>query len=202
MSIASSIRIVELSKSEIKQAAALLSATMASNPIHLAAFGSSGKQAVKKQQKMFEYALSQAGKKIYGAKLGGELVGVMCYSSSQCCQLKPLELLGILPKMFFALGRPLLPVLAWQKKWSKHDYPLPHSHFGPLAVSTVHQGKGIGKALLKFFCNYLDETSQLGYLETDKRENVSLYQKFGFKVMEEDTVLGIKNWFMVREMNS
>ena len=36
------------------------------------------------------------------------------------------------------------------------------------------------------------------YLETDKRENVRLYQRFGFTVVESAEVLGIPNWFMSR----
>ena len=38
----------------------------------------------------------------------------------------------------------------------------------------------------------------VAYLETDKPENVSFYQRFGFEVTEEAQVLGIPNWFMLR----
>jgi hypothetical protein len=38
-----------------------------------------------------------------------------------------------------------------------------------------------------------------GYLETDKPENVTLYERFGFKVTGEAKVFGVPNWFMWRE---
>ena len=38
-----------------------------------------------------------------------------------------------------------------------------------------------------------------GYLETDKPENVTLYERFGFKVTGEAKVFGVPNWFKWRE---
>jgi hypothetical protein len=37
-----------------------------------------------------------------------------------------------------------------------------------------------------------------GWLETDKAENVRLYERFGYVVEEEAEVLGVPNWFMRR----
>ena len=45
----------------------------------------------------------------------------------------------------------------------------------------------------------LDEAGDLGYLETDKAENVRLYERHGFEVVDEAPVLGVPNWFMRRE---
>jgi hypothetical protein len=49
------------------------------------------------------------------------------------------------------------------------------------------------------FCSRLDARA-LAYLETDKAENVRLYQRFGFKVVAEAEVLGVRNWFMSRRI--
>lgn len=59
--------------------------------------------------------------------------------------------------------------------------------------------RGVGKGLLTHYCEYLDTTNQTGYLETDKAANVALYEKFGFRIIETDRVLGVENWFMVRK---
>lgn len=83
-------------------------------------------------------------------------------------------------------------------KWGAHDIRTPHIHFGPLAVAPEAQGRGVGSALLTHFCNYLDQTTQTGYLETDKEINVGLYEKFGFAVVSTDRVIGVPNWFMQR----
>ncbi len=45
----------------------------------------------------------------------------------------------------------------------------------------------------------LDENGENAYLETDKPENVALYSRFGFEVVDEAEVLGVANWFMWRE---
>ena len=44
----------------------------------------------------------------------------------------------------------------------------------------------------------MDESRFTAYLETDKRENVAFYERFGFEVVGEDEVLGVRNWFMLR----
>ena len=52
--------------------------------------------------------------------------------------------------------------------------------------------------MLSTFCERVDQEHALSYLETDKLENVSFYEKFGFGVIEEAHVLGTPNWFMSR----
>ena len=44
----------------------------------------------------------------------------------------------------------------------------------------------------------LDAAGEDSYLETDKPENVALYSRFGFEVIDQAEVLGVANWFMWR----
>ena len=74
-----------------------------------------------------------------------------------------------------------------------------HSHFGPLAVDAHLQGQGIGTAILAEYERRLDQSGQVGYLETDRYENVRLYERYGFEVIGEEAVIGVPNWFMRRE---
>jgi GNAT superfamily N-acetyltransferase len=60
------------------------------------------------------------------------------------------------------------------------------------------QGKGVGTAMLARVCEHLDRYRTLAYLETDKRENLRFYEKFGFVVVAQAQVLGAPNWFMSR----
>jgi hypothetical protein len=48
------------------------------------------------------------------------------------------------------------------------------------------------------FCTRMDQCAGLAYLETDKRENVRFYRRFGFAVVAQAEVLGVRNWFMSR----
>ena len=44
----------------------------------------------------------------------------------------------------------------------------------------------------------LDGAGEVGYLETDKPDNVRFYERFGYEVVGEQPVLGVPNWFMRR----
>jgi len=74
----------------------------------------------------------------------------------------------------------------------------PHVHLGPIGVEPALQGHGIGSQMLAVYCEQLDLTGDAGYLETDKPENVRLYERFGFEVRSHAFVLGVQNWFMWR----
>ena len=62
------------------------------------------------------------------------------------------------------------------------------------------QGQGIGSILLAEHCRRLDDRGdEVGYLETDKPENVRFYEKQGYRVIGEAPALGVPSWFMRRE---
>ena len=82
--------------------------------------------------------------------------------------------------------------------WGTLDPKEPHSHLGPLAVDAHLRGRGIGTQILHSYCRRLDEAKLTGYLETETQDNVRLYTRFGFKVIAEQRVIGVPNWFMRR----
>ena len=58
----------------------------------------------------------------------------------------------------------------------------PHEEFWYLAgVGAVRRGEGIGTALLR---HRLDQVRGPAYLESSKRENIALYERFGFELRE------------------
>ena len=70
-----------------------------------------------------------------------------------------------------------------------------------LGVRTAHQGKGFGGLLLRGLTETCDEADLPLYLETETEDNVSMYQHFGFDVIQRITLdkLGLPMWEMVRE---
>ena len=48
------------------------------------------------------------------------------------------------------------------------------------------------------FADTKDGTCEVGYLETDRPENVGFYAKSGFELTSEMNLLGVPNWFMHR----
>lgn len=69
-----------------------------------------------------------------------------------------------------------------------------------IGVDPVSQGQGYASKLLKPMLARLDEHSLPGYPETQKEKNATLYQHFGFNVVEEFTFPSttLTTWAMLR----
>ena len=126
------------------------------------------------------------------------IVGVIRWVESPHCQLRLWEKLKMAPTAIGAFGRNLPKALTWVSVWSKRDASRPHVHLGPIGVTPELQGRGIGSQMLSLYCEELDVVGKAGYLETDKPENVRLYERFGFEVQDQAELFGVKNWFMWR----
>ena len=70
-----------------------------------------------------------------------------------------------------------------------------------IGVDPKFQGKGYASRLIREMLLRIDEEGLPCYLETQKEQNVSIYQHFGFKVIDEFIIPGttIKAWPMLRE---
>ena len=83
-----------------------------------------------------------------------------------------------------------------------HKYaPFPHWYLHNIAVKNEHQGHGFAGELLKPVLPELDRKGIPCYLETQNPHNVSLYEHYGFKLMEEADIpgnRGVKNRAMLR----
>jgi GNAT superfamily N-acetyltransferase len=114
------------------------------------------------------------------------------------CQPTPRQALGLAPTIIRLGPRRASRTGRWIRAWAERDLDEPHVHLGPLAVDAHLQGQGIGSVLLAEYCRRLDAAGEVGYLETDKAENVRFYAKQGFETIEEVDVLGVPSWFMRR----
>lgn len=126
------------------------------------------------------------------------IVGAIRWVESPRCQLRWSQKLTMAPTAIAAFGRKLPRAMAWVAAWSSRDPSEPHVHLGPIGVEPALQGHGIGSQMLAEYCEQLDLAGDAGYLETDKPENVRLYERFGFEVRSRAFVLGVQNWFMWR----
>jgi GNAT superfamily N-acetyltransferase len=188
--------------SELEDAAQLVGRGMRDNPANMRVFRipdgehrsiAMGRFFVPVLRGLFQRGL------VLGAILSDRLVGICGMARPGFCQPNTIEKSRALPAAM--IGNPIttaLLILNWVKEWSRHDPSEPHWHLGPVAVEPSLQGQGIGSAMLNAFCAVVDSTGAHAYLETDKPENVRLYQRFGFRVLESAQVLGVPNWFMSR----
>jgi hypothetical protein len=52
---------------------------------------------------------------------------------------------------------------------------------------------------MEAYCVRVDAAGGDAYLETDKPANVRFYERFGFEVIGDQEILGVTNWFMLRQ---
>ena len=146
--------------------------------------------------RLYEVARSQ---RPLVARLDGRVVASTNDLVAGSCRFDARQRLRALPDVL--VTRPAITVrtLRWLAEWESRDPERPHSHYGPFGVEPELQGRGIGSLVLAEYTRRLDAGGEDAYLETDKPENVALYGRFGFEVVEEAEVLGARNWFMWRE---
>jgi GNAT superfamily N-acetyltransferase len=100
----------------------------------------------------------------------------------------------------FAGFRRLLAYDAVAQKLHHEHAAMPHWYLAAIGVEPEYQGKGVGGALMQPILDRADSGSMHCYLETQREQNVRLYEKHGFEVTEKVVPLGhpIPVWGMLR----
>lgn len=77
----------------------------------------------------------------------------------------------------------------------------PHWYLFLIGVDPTFQGKGYANALIKPMLTRIDKEHLSCYLETQDEKNISIYERYGFEVVQVDTVPGtdLKHWAMLRK---
>ena len=113
-------------------------------------------------------------------------------------------LLSMIPKM----GKDVLSRLRnFDKHYTsmyKRLTPFRHWVLDLVGVAPMFQGKGYAGTLLKAMLARIDQEHLPCYLTTENERNVSFYQHYGFKAVEECIIPGTKisQWAMLREKSS
>jgi len=190
------IQVLDVSADKEDEAVRVLARAFVANPLHVAVFG---RDPLTANRTFFRLAMQTfVGEKRIAVD-DGTVVGFVHWVPSPRCQLSSVRKLGIAAAMVRGFGvQSTIRVAKWLSVWSKHDPHEPHIHLGPIGVVPEVRGHGIGRLLMEPFCSALDATGAIGYLETDRPENVDFYSKFGFEVAERALVHGVVNHFMRR----
>jgi ribosomal protein S18 acetylase RimI-like enzyme len=79
--------------------------------------------------------------------------------------------------------------------------PAQHWFLELIGVVPEFQGKGFGGRLLRPMLDRLEQESLPCYLDTEVEENVAIYQRHGFRVLDYMIVPGteVRSWGMLRE---
>jgi ribosomal protein S18 acetylase RimI-like enzyme len=193
----SQITIEVLMPDRESEAAHVLARAFVTNPLHISVFGPHN---LASNEVFFKVGLRAMKGPKFAALDGRRIVGVVHWVHSPKCQFASSEKVKTLPTMVKGFGlRSTLKVVRWLSAWSKHDPAERHCHLGPIGVLPEAQGRGIGRQLMEQYCTEVDRTGDVGYLETDRPENVAFYGKSGFEISRTASIEGVLNYFMRRE---
>ena len=84
--------------------------------------------------------------------------------------------------------------------WQRHT-PFQHWILQFIGIDSVHQGKGYASTLLRPMLARIDEENLPCYLTTSDEEKVSLYQHYGFELIEKSVIpdTEVPVWAMLRK---
>jgi ribosomal protein S18 acetylase RimI-like enzyme len=194
------VNIREMRKADIRQAAEVLGRAYATNPAFLAIFRDKP-MILRRLQTTFEGILKYIPYKSFMVELDGRIVGGMLVVKSPGCQAMSLKAsLRVMPYILRAAGGlgPLVRRMKMAGASKRHDPKQPHWHLQFIGIAPEFQHKGVGSHCMTFYCDLVDRDGMDAYHGTDDPENVSFYERFGFKVVGEETVIGVRKWYMLR----
>ena len=193
------LEVRDLQPADHEAAVGVLARGMRDNPMHVAGYGPDPERREELHARMmralFRYARENEP---IGAYRDGTLVAVAGALSGADTHPGVAQQLRFLPTILGTGPRTSVRIARWLAAWKKQIPAEEHVHLGPVAVDRHLQGRGIGSVLLREHARRLDATRTLGFLETDKPENVRFYERVGYAVVEEEDVLGVRCWFMQR----
>jgi len=214
----SDIELSTLKPEEVSLAAGVAARGMRDNPSSIALFGRDPARRERALEPTYHWILSSSKRPCLVAKRDGRIVGLAALAPPDQCFFRqiasrqktvrigqmrlgiavpsvPWHLLFPLLRLGFgALGR----LSTWGEVGMQHDPDERHQHIELVVVDADLQGQGIGGKMMDELCREIDELPDVSYLETDKPENVRFYERFGFKVSGESTVLETRVWYMER----
>jgi len=194
------IEIRPLSAADMDAACELIGLAFSDNPNALTVAGGDHARARRMTQSAVGIAkLNRKFSQAIVAEDGGRLVGLLNAVDWPHCHLRTGEKIRTALAVLPAMGVGLLKQLKISNAWARHDPGKPHAHLGPIGVHPDFQGRGVGKAMLASFLATVDGQNFGAYLETDVDRNVTLYEKFGFKVVARENINGVDNRFMWRD---
>jgi ribosomal protein S18 acetylase RimI-like enzyme len=193
------IQIREMQKADVPQASEAVGKAFATTPATLAIYGGNSTAALRFQHLIKAELKSPTGR-CFVAELDDRIVGGMRIVKSPDCFSFSLKLIPAALSAARGLG-PLMRLMKVMGALSKRDPKQPHWHLQYLGVAPGFQGKGIGSKMMVFYCDIVDREMIEAYHETGT-ENVHFYERFGFKVVGEDTINGVKNYYMLRPAKS
>lgn len=195
------IEVGDLRADEVGEMLGVVIRGMQDNPAIVAALGGEQDRRRRSLRRLFGAMAEDANRlqnTLVARDSAGAIVGVCGAMPPGTCQPTAGQTMRMVPTLLRLGPGNAGRTARWLGAWGRQDPAERHWHLGPVAVDGHLQGRGIGSTLLRVFCARMDAAGEATYLETDKRINVDFYERFGFRVVAEGSVLGTASWFMTR----
>ena len=200
--------LVRLTKSQIKPSAEMIARALQDDPLITYLIPNSTERKNKSHilfEGMIRYGVLYG--EVYATSSNLEGVAVWIPSEKVDFTMWRLIRSGFL-SILFGLGRKaisrMLSFADYTTSLHKSHAPFPHWYLFVIGVDPIFQGKGYASKLLRPMFARIDQEHFPCYVETENEKNISFYQHFGFKVVEEGTIpeTNTPHWAMLREAYS
>jgi ribosomal protein S18 acetylase RimI-like enzyme len=199
----------KINESDFKACSELFEEAFSKDPLFNYLFGRKPKGRI---NKFFRFILEYANVKnqvILGEKRDGVIQGAACMETPQ--SQKPvksfstyLKSIKLILQFAFQIKWPAFKKINHYMKITSERRPgKPHHYLVCIGVNPKEQGKGIGRSLLESIHEEVDkDTISIGIgLDTENKNNVELYKKFGYQLVSEDRIGDITIYSMFRSKN-
>jgi GNAT superfamily N-acetyltransferase len=198
----SAASIAPLADSQLQQTVDVLALAFCSNPLNRAVIRSGDPNRCFRSNRHSMRTLIPTARlhgRVLVATLDGEVAGGLVAASPGCFPLPPPTLVGGLRcriRQGWQVAR------RWEAVFEAFEglHPVePHWHLGTLGVVASARRRGLGAELLSRWLAEVDRDGMPAYLETDSEGNIRFYERAGFSLDGEASVLGVRTWRMKRD---
>ena len=135
-----------------------------------------------------------------------EFEGVVNWISPKNIYMTPLKMMragGM--RLFFKLGKDrinkMMKVSSFTTDLQQTNIVTPHWFLSPIGVLPNHQGKGFASKLIRPMLERFDDNKEDCFLETQNKNNVEIYKRYGFEVIAKGVIPGanLDHWVMIRK---
>ena len=197
----SAVSIAPLADSQLPQMVDVLARAFSRNPLDCAVVRSDDPDRCFRSNRHDMRTLLSTARlhgQILAATLDGEVAGGLVASPPGRFPLPPpppMDRLRFLMRQRWSIAR------RWEVVFETLDalHPdEPHWYLGVLGVDGFAQRRGVGTALLSRWLAGVDRDGVPAYLETDCEGNLRFYERAGFSLDGEISILGVRVWRMKR----
>jgi len=197
--------IITLRKDHIKPASQMLARAFQDGPINLYAYADDA-NAKSRLPYVYEFVLRYYLRYAQSYTTSEKLEGVAVWQRYKKIKISYWHLLtsGAIwsaIKMGARVGKRMEPFFGYVEKKHTELVSFPHWYLILIGVEPESQGRGYASRLLRSMLSRIDEEGLPCYLETEKEKNVTIYEHFNFRVIDEFIVpeTTVKLWAMLRD---